>query len=1017
MKKILMVALCLVIVPMLFAGPTKDAAIVKQAYDLDARDARLASPPTRPVQIDDGRALGDLLMTIDLAAIGVPGGGFSGAGLTWDGTYLYYENQNDHMIYVIDPTGPSVVTSWSAGLPHAWGVGSEVNMWVDDALGSPGMTYEYAWGGTPTGNSFNAMSGGASWMGDISEWYTSGEIAILAVGGTNEIYTFTVPGGAPIGSIGDPAWTSISQRALTYDPVNHTFWLGGWNVGTIWEVDANTGAVLRQFNPADYAIAGLAYDWQSTLHPTPVLWLATNSAPDYIYMLDADNPQPGGDILYVDDDDDATLSGYFETSFSNLGMVYDIWVVTDSGDVTPDASVMGNYDIVVWTTGDDYSSTFVGNDTIEVANYLAGGGKMWLSSEDILYDLGPVSWLHVASYDSDIGCAAATGIGPIMTGTSFATTGGVVWDYSDEINPDAFAWTEMQNETPVDNTIAMDPSTGLSYFLFFNAFAFENIDAEADRDTMMQRVISWLSQPPPDHDVGTTAIIEPPTTIMPNTTINPSATYQNFGGSSETFDVFFSIDSLGTPLYLETVNVTVPAGGNTTHVYTNTWTSGPSDGIVYDITAWTVLSGDTDPSNDTLTATTTTQSAFWKIYTSNLPQASYYNACVYAVSTGAATVYSLGGDPTYTAIFEFDIPTETWSTPSATLNHEARRLAAAVVDGKIYAIGGMPGATTTALDYCQEYDPVAGTVTDKTAMPTARQFLGAVAWNDTLIYVMGGQSASSYYSTIEIYDPANDAWTTATSLPEANRSFACGIAGDIIYVTGGYSGSGYLTATHIGVIDPTNPQSITWSSGPDIPLGSSGIPGRSRVQGACVETDSGWMFYFTCGDDHGVAAYDTWFYDPNDALWHQTLDKPTPISNSQCAVWVPSIDEGTFFCAGGYNTATASATNATEGLVNLGPTGIQEAPVDHRLSDFGFAAMANPVTHNAGIAYTITVPGRVSLKVYDRSGRLVETLVNSVQQAGTQIANWNVENIANGVYFIRLVVQGETATHKMILVK
>ncbi|MCK4961916.1 MAG: hypothetical protein KAS19_05490, partial [Anaerolineales bacterium] len=275
---------------MLFAG--KKDAIAEQAYDPDARDARLAPLPTRPVQVDDGRALGDLLMTIDLAAIGIPAPGYAGAGLTWDGTYLYYENQIDHTMYVIDPTGPSVVDSWSTGLPHPWGVGSETNLWVSDAVGSPGMVYEYSWGGTATGNSFNSMSGGATWMGDLSEWYTPGEIAILAVGGTNEIYTFTVPGGTPITSIGDPVWTGISQRALTYDPHNHTFWLGGWNTGIIWEVDANTGAVLRQFNPADASISGLAYDWQSNLHPTPVLWLATNSPSDYIYMLDADNPQP-----------------------------------------------------------------------------------------------------------------------------------------------------------------------------------------------------------------------------------------------------------------------------------------------------------------------------------------------------------------------------------------------------------------------------------------------------------------------------------------------------------------------------------------------------------------------------------------------------------------------------------------------------------------------------------------------------------------------------------------------------
>ena len=513
------------------------------------------------------------------------------------------------------------------------------------------------------------------------------------------------------------------------------------------------------------------------------------------------------------------------------------------------------------------------------------------------------------------------------------------------------------------------------------------------------------------HDVGTMAILAPGATEMPNTTLNPQATYRNYGDFTETFDVYFEIDSLGSLIYSETANITRDPGMDTIITWPS-WTTGPIDGIVYDITAYTVLSGDENPINDTLTATTTTMSAFWKIY-ATMPQASYYNACV---AIGSQTVYSVGGNPTYTSIFEFDCATETWSTSSATLNHEAQRTAAAACDGKIYVMGGCD-AGFTAHNYCQEYDPVAGTVTDVTPLPTARYFNGALTWNDTLIYVLGGQ-ASTYYNTIEIYDPANDAWTTATPLPEANRSFACGIAGDIIYVTGGYSGSGYRTATRIGVIDPTNPQSITWSQGPDIPLGSSGTPGRSRVQGACVEKETGWVFYFTGGDDHGASypAYDTWFYDPIDALWHQDLDKPTPVSNSQCAVYVPNpFEHGVLFCAGGYNTATSSGTNATEGLVNIG-TGIYETPpVNQGFAGFGFAAMANP--SKGMISYVTSMSGKVVLKAYDASGRLIETLINSVQPAGVKTVNWDTSNIANGVYFLRLDAQGETATHKMILVK
>ncbi len=504
--------------------------------------------------------------------------------------------------------------------------------------------------------------------------------------------------------------------------------------------------------------------------------------------------------------------------------------------------------------------------------------------------------------------------------------------------------------------------------------------------------------PPPEHDVGTTAINDPGLIEFPNTTLDPTATYQNFGTSQETFDVYFVIDSSETNVYNETANITLDAGIDTTISFAS-WTTGGSNGIVYDVTAYTVLSGDVNPANDTLTQTTTTQSAYWKTY-ATMPQATYYNAAVYSDVTGAQTVWSVGGYPTYTSIFEFDCALESWTTSSAVLNHEAQRTAAAACMGRIYVMGGCD-AGFTAHNYAQEFDPVASTVTDVTAMPTARYFNGALTWNDTLIYVLGGQAAS-YYNTVEIYDPANDAWTTGTAMPSTNRSFACGIQNDTIYVAGGWNG-GYISGSWIGVIDPVTPQTITWTAIADIPTGTSGQAGRSRLQGACVETPSGWRFYFTGGDDHGASypAYDTWFYDPNTAAWVQDLDKTTPISNSQCAVYVPNpFDHGVLFCAGGFNTATSSGTNATEGLVNIG-TGIQETPPNtHELTGFGFAAMANP--SKGMISYATSVSGRVTLKAYDATGRLVETLVNTVQPAGILIISRMVFTSSNSKHKVKL---------------
>jgi hypothetical protein len=1023
-KKVSFLALCVMMVSALMlwgaqANSNTDAEENQVSYDPDAKIN--PNPAHMRPEVDDGRALGDVLMTINLASIGVPAPGYSGAGITWDGTFLYYDNQNDQRIYVIDPTGPTLVSSWPIGLSGPWGVGSESLIWVTDYTNN--NIYEYTWTGSATGNSFYCNAGGASWMGDASEWWPNGEMWILAVGGTSNIYKFSIPGGTKLDSLADPAWNYISQRALTYDPHNNTFWLGGWNVGTVWEIDGSTGAVLRQFNPSDYAIAGLAYDWQSTLHPTPVLWLTTNNATDNIYMIDADNPQPPPpeNILYVDDDEDDVTETYWEASFANLFYPITKWVAYDSG-AGPDSAAMADYTIVVWSTGGDYGNTLTGPEATEIGNWLAAGGKLWLSSQDVLYDYGSAPWMHLAGWEDDAGMTNGTGIDIVMSPLSFATGEGAFYDYTDLLDPDGTSWSSVVNDDYSDtSSIAMDTTVGLPYFLYFNAFGWENITDPAYRDSMMCRVLTWMGYPPPfpTHDVGATAIVDPGGNIMPNTTINPQATYRNFGEETDTFDIHFEIYESGTPVYSETEQMILPAASGSTFTFPTQWTSGLTNGIVYDITAYTVMAGDVNPANDTTTSTCITQSFYWKIYSDPMPAANYYHATAYC-EAGAPTVYSLGGvsaSGLASSIYEFDVATETWSTPSATLNHDAQRNAAASVGDKVYSIGGCDAAWT-AHGYVQEYDPVAGTVTDKATMPTARFFHGTVAWRDTLIYAIAGQ-AGSYYSTVEIYDPANDNWTTgATALPTTNRSFSCGIYGDTIYVAGGYNGA-YIASAYMGVIDSLNPTTIAWSAIDNIPTGASGTAGRSRLQGACANTG---LFYFTCGDDHGVPTYDTWYWDGS--AWAAAPDKPTAISNTQCAVFVPTLDGGTFFCPGGYNTATSSGTTATEGLINVG-VGTEEQPGKTAALVFGLSQNApNPVRNGyTAISYTTNEPGRVSLKIYDKTGRLVRTLRDrNNDPAGQRTVYWDCKDdnrhaVAAGVYFYRLTAGSSSATKKIVIIK
>ncbi|QQS37586.1 MAG: T9SS type A sorting domain-containing protein [Ignavibacteriales bacterium] len=66
----------------------------------------------------------------------------------------------------------------------------------------------------------------------------------------------------------------------------------------------------------------------------------------------------------------------------------------------------------------------------------------------------------------------------------------------------------------------------------------------------------------------------------------------------------------------------------------------------------------------------------------------------------------------------------------------------------------------------------------------------------------------------------------------------------------------------------------------------------------------------------------------------------------------------------------------------------------------------NPVTN---IRYSIPNESKVSLKIFNAIGQVVDELVNGIQDKGYKQITWNAENFSSGIYFISLeVVDGTT---------
>jgi hypothetical protein len=82
----------------------------------------------------------------------------------------------------------------------------------------------------------------------------------------------------------------------------------------------------------------------------------------------------------------------------------------------------------------------------------------------------------------------------------------------------------------------------------------------------------------------------------------------------------------------------------------------------------------------------------------------------------------------------------------------------------------------------------------------------------------------------------------------------------------------------------------------------------------------------------------------------------------------------------------------------------------------------NPMNPSATIDYSVKESGRVTLRVFDASGRLITTLVDRVLPAGSYQVEWDGRNasgqlVGSAVYFYQLEANGYRQSRKIVLLK
>jgi parallel beta-helix repeat protein len=165
-----------------------------------------------------------------------------------------------------------------------------------------------------------------------------------------------------------------------------------------------------------------------------------------------------------------------------------------------------------------------------------------------------------------------------------------------------------------------------------------------------------------------------------------------------------------------------------------------------------------------------------------------------AASVVNGVLYAVGGynNGAVGTVEAYDPVANNW-TAKAPLPTPRGGLAAGVVNGVLYAVGGVD-QNQNAVGTVEAYDPVANSWTAKAPLPTPRRDLAVGVVNGVLYAVSGADQNGNLLSTVEAYDPVANSWTAKAALPTPRLGPAAGVVNGVLYVVGGYGGFGTVEA-------------------------------------------------------------------------------------------------------------------------------------------------------------------------------------------------------------------------------
>lgn len=377
----------------------------------------------------------------------------------------------------------------------------------------------------------------------------------------------------------------------------------------------------------------------------------------------------------------------------------------------------------------------------------------------------------------------------------------------------------------------------------------------------------------------------------------------------------------------------------------------------------------------------------------------------HALVASGSHLYALGGRSSTGILSDVDVTfvktdatLDTWAKTTSMLTRR-EGLAAVEARGGIYALGGSDGAQV--LSSGEMAGPNRdGTLSEWTAlspMSSARQGLAAVAAEDS-IYVIGGKSGASTYSTLEkgtvTITGTVALWEGAGNLGTARSELGAAYSGGYLYAAGGYDGSQHLGTTEVVVLRavPNLSSSVKTVSSATASPGqvvtyTIAITNTGTANASARLTDTLPLSLSYVPASAGAGA--TYVTETRTITWTGVISAATSASLSYAALVSSPLDNGTAIT----NTATIDNGAGTSFETSPATTTVTSST---NLSTSGKAVSTSTARPGETITYTVILTNTGNMNA--AGALMTDTLPLSVTyRSGSMSASSGSAGYAGGV--------------------